>query len=129
MATPTAALPLRRSRIEHIHQLMAEIAAREHIAVHLLALMARATYYFFTLACLIAGIVTLADGRRNAAGGWGGAGLALLVILILARTAARLMRRAVRDLRAEIAVIPPPDRRPNGRPSTCRAEAPGTDRR
>jgi hypothetical protein len=101
MAAQTAGLRIRRRRVDHIHELVAEIAEREHIAAHLLTVTFRVTYYFFTIAFLIAGVVTLAEGRRDVATMWGGAGVGLVVVLLLAKGAGRVLSRAVAELREE----------------------------
>lgn len=103
MAAHTAGLRIERRRVEHIRQLMGEIADRQHIAAHLLVITARAGYYFLALACLTAGFVGLADGRRHLVVTWGVAGVAMVLLWIGVKVAERVMSRVVRELREELA--------------------------
>jgi len=102
MATHSAGLRIERRRVEHIRQLMGEIADRQHIAAHLLVITARAGYYFLALACLTAGFVGLANGRRELVVTWGAAGLGLVLLWIGVKVAGRIMSRVVRELRQEL---------------------------
>mgnify|MGYP001104649217 CR=1 FL=1 len=82
---------------------MAEIADRQHIAAHLLTITCRAAYYFFTLACLTAGAVGLIDGRRYLVTAWGSAGVGLVLLWLVVKGTERVTRRAVADVRRELA--------------------------
>lgn len=103
MATHAAGLQIERRRVEHIRQLMGEIADRQHIAAHLLVVTARAGYYFLTLALLTAGVVGLADGRQYLVVTWGAAGVGLVLLWIGVKVSERVMSRVIRELRKELA--------------------------
>lgn len=124
MAAHTAGLPVQRRRAEHIHQLTAEIAARERIIAHLLTTAVRAVVYFFTVACLTAALITYVNGKHSAALVWGGIGLALVMLLVGFRVARYVFHRAITALRTEMAEVLPgsaTDKEPAEPP------APGTD--
>jgi hypothetical protein len=101
MVAHTAGLRIERRRVEHIRQLMGEIADRQHIVAHLLVLTGRAGYFFLTFACLTAGAVGLADGRDYLVYTWGAAGVGLAVSWIVVKLAEGVMRRVIRELRKE----------------------------
>ncbi|NUR61694.1 MAG: hypothetical protein HOV87_23995 [Catenulispora sp.] len=107
MAAHTAGLRIERRRVEHIRQLMGEIADRQHIAAHLLVTTARAGYYFLALACITAGLVGLADGRDYLVRTWGAAGVGMVLLWIGLKVSERVMGRVVRELRRELARTQP----------------------
>ncbi|GAA1961305.1 hypothetical protein GCM10009838_17350 [Catenulispora subtropica] len=100
-------------RIEHISALASDIATQEHIAVKLLSTTVRAFYDFFMIACLTVGVVALVLGKQDKAALWGGMGLALALIWILAFVGTKVSKRAVRALKEELHKAPP------GRQSTA----------
>ncbi|MEY9934986.1 hypothetical protein ABH926_009657 [Catenulispora sp. GP43] len=103
MATHTADLRVQRRRVEHIRQMTAQIADREHIIVQLMTTVIRAGYYFLTLACLTAGLIGLVRNRHALAVTWGVAGIALVLLWVLVKVSQRVMNRVVRELRKEFA--------------------------
>lgn len=129
MAGQTAGLRIQRRRVEHIQQLMAEIADRERIAVHLVSTTFRAGYYFLTLALLTAGVIGLADGRQYLVATWGAAGVVLALLWVLARVGERVGRRVVRELGEELAKVrphEPPDAEPGTGPAVDSPAAAGS---
>ena len=103
MAGQTAGLRIQRRRVEHIQQLMAEIADRQRIVAHLMTTGLRAGYYFLTLACLTAGLIGLANGRRSLVVTWGVAGVVLLVLWVGVKAAERVASRVMLELSKELA--------------------------
>lgn len=89
-------------RVERISALAAQISAQEHIAVKLMVTVVRAFYTFFAVACLVAGLVFLLRGRHQAAAIWGGAGIVLSLIWVIAYVGNKVSRRAMRELRDEL---------------------------
>lgn len=118
MAGQTAGLRIQRRRVEHIHQLMAEIADRQRIAAHLIGTTFRACYYFLTLACLTAGLVGLAEGRRYLVDTWGVAGVVLVVLWVGVKAGERVASRVALALGKELA---------RGLPGKAADAAPGVE--
>ncbi|MEY9887742.1 hypothetical protein ABIA35_006872 [Catenulispora sp. MAP12-49] len=103
MATHTADLRIQRRRVEHIQRLTAEIADRQQIVAHLMVTVFRACYYFFTLACLFAGLVGLIRGKHGVGLTWGAAGIVLVLLLVGFKVAKKIGSRVIRELRKELA--------------------------
>jgi hypothetical protein len=103
MAAHTAGLRIQRRRVEHIQQLMAEIADRQRIVAHLMTITFRAGYYFLTAACLTAGLIGLVSGRHYLATTWGAAGIILVLLWAGLKVAEWAGNRVVAELRKELA--------------------------
>jgi hypothetical protein len=103
MATHTADLRVQRRRVEHIRQMTAQIADREHVIVQLMTTVVRAGYYFFTLACLTAGLIGLVQNRHALAVTWGSTGVALVLLWVLLKAIQKVANRVIRELRKEFA--------------------------
>lgn len=89
-------------RADRISALAAQIAVQEHIAVKLMVSVVRAFYTFLAVACLVAGLIFLLQGRHQVAAFWGGAGIVLSLIWVTVYGANKVSRRVVRELRSEI---------------------------
>lgn len=111
MAGHAAELRITRKKAEHIQELLTEVSAQERTVVHLLSMMVRAVFSFFTIASLIVGLVTLIDGKDKVAAIWGGIGLALAVVWLGTKGASLGLARAKAYLREESSGEPPESRR------------------
>ena len=107
MATHTSDLQVQRRRVKHIQQLIAEIGDHERTAAHLMTSAFRATYYFFTAACLIAAPIAYARGKHENAAIWAGIGGTLVLIWLAFKGSKRVLIRAFNVLREELDKVTP----------------------